>query len=220
LPTAFREGNRWLGSWAFWLLRRRDMSVRILLTPLRDLADSLEMQNLEIGEPHFDDPSLALLFSQLRSKTLQTAAGTSEISGRREFNFILQVARVFCRMGCHALALDLVCSWSFERPTTIARNDAAELQKPPSPISPRRTLATSPFLRRRSSIMIDMDVESKALSRRHSPELAPRGVSQEVIREESDLATRRAGLGSLIKTAKHDVQVPDFNMDAFLDSFQ
>lgn len=68
-------------------------------TPLRDLADSLEMQNLEIGEPHFDDPSLALLFSQLRSKTLQTAAGTSEISGRREFNFILQVARVFCRMG-------------------------------------------------------------------------------------------------------------------------
>jgi len=68
--------------------------------------------------------------------------------------------------------------------------------------------------------MIDMDVESKVLSRRHSPELAPRGVSQEVIREESDLATRRAGLGSLIKTAKHDVQVPDFNMDAFLDSFQ
>ncbi|KAF8140396.1 RAVE protein 1 C terminal-domain-containing protein [Boletus edulis] len=220
LPTAFREGNRWLGSWAFWLLRRRDMSVRILLTPLRDLADSLEMRNLEIGEPHFDDPSLALLFSQLRSKTLQTAAGTSEISGRREFNFILQVARVFCRMGCHALALDLVRSWSFERPTTVARNDAAGLQKPPSPISPRRTLATSPFLRRRSSILIDMDVESKTLSRRHSPELAPRGMSQEVIREESDLATRRAGLGSLMKTAKHDVQVPDFNMDAFLDSFQ
>jgi len=31
LPTAFREGNRWLGSWAFWLLRCRDLSVRILL---------------------------------------------------------------------------------------------------------------------------------------------------------------------------------------------
>lgn len=31
LPIAFREGNRWLGSWAFWLLRRRDLSVRILL---------------------------------------------------------------------------------------------------------------------------------------------------------------------------------------------
>jgi hypothetical protein len=31
VPTAFREGNRWLASWAFWLLHRRDLSVRILL---------------------------------------------------------------------------------------------------------------------------------------------------------------------------------------------
>lgn len=53
----------------------------------------------EIGEPHYDDPSLALLFSLLRSKTLQAAKGTSEISGRAEFNFVLQMARVFCRMG-------------------------------------------------------------------------------------------------------------------------
>lgn len=54
---------------------------------------------IEIGEPHYDDPSLALLFSELKSKTLQTAKGTSEISGRTEFNFVLQMARVFCRMG-------------------------------------------------------------------------------------------------------------------------
>ena len=47
----------------------------------------------------YDDPSLALLFSQLKLKTLQTAKGTSEISGRTEFNFVLQIARVFCRMG-------------------------------------------------------------------------------------------------------------------------
>jgi RAVE protein 1 C terminal len=57
------------------------------------------MQISEIGEPHYDDPSLALLFSQLRSKTLQAAKGTSEISGRAEFNFVLQMSRVFCRMG-------------------------------------------------------------------------------------------------------------------------
>jgi hypothetical protein len=31
VPIAFKEGNRWLGSWAFWLLRRRDVSVRILV---------------------------------------------------------------------------------------------------------------------------------------------------------------------------------------------
>lgn len=53
----------------------------------------------DIGDAHYDDPSLALLFSQLKMKTLQTAKGTSEISGRTEFNFVLQTARVFVRMG-------------------------------------------------------------------------------------------------------------------------
>lgn len=124
------------------------------------------------------------------------------------------------RVGCHALALYLVRSWSFERPTTVARNDAAQTQAPPSPISPRRTLTNSPFLRRRSSILIDMDVESKALPGRQSLEFDPHGVTQETIKEESDLAARKAGLGSLIKSAKHDVQVPEFNMDAFSDSFR
>ncbi|KIK91309.1 hypothetical protein PAXRUDRAFT_34992 [Paxillus rubicundulus Ve08.2h10] len=220
LPTAFREGNRWLGSWAFWLLRRKDLSVRILLTPLRDLADSLGMQIPE-REPHFDDPSLALLFSQLRSKTLQTATGTSEISGHREFNFVLQIARVFCRMGCHVLALDLCRSWSFERPTAIAWINAEDVNRftprPLSPISSRWPLATDPFLRRRSSIMIDMDVGSKTSSRNQSPERTMlRNVAREAIKEEGDFVTRKAGLGSLIKSAKHDVQVPEFDMNAFV----
>lgn len=125
-------------------------------------------------------------------------------------------------VGCHALALYLVRSWSFERPTTttITQHDATQMRQPPSPVSPRRTLATSPFLRRRSSILIDMDVESKTLQRRESAELAPHGVAQETIREESDFAARKAGLGSLMKSARHDVQVPEFNMDVFSDSFR
>jgi len=35
LPIAFKDGNRWLGSWAFWLLHRRDLAVRILLVSLK-----------------------------------------------------------------------------------------------------------------------------------------------------------------------------------------
>jgi hypothetical protein len=31
IPRAFREGNRWLGSWGFWMLRRRDLAVRFLI---------------------------------------------------------------------------------------------------------------------------------------------------------------------------------------------
>jgi hypothetical protein len=59
----------------------------------------LEPRPTEIGDPNYDDPSLALLLSQLKIKTLQTAQGTSEISGQTEFNFVLQTARVFVRMG-------------------------------------------------------------------------------------------------------------------------
>lgn len=31
IPLAFNDGNRWLASWAFWLMRRRDLAVRILV---------------------------------------------------------------------------------------------------------------------------------------------------------------------------------------------
>lgn len=52
-----------------------------------------------VADPHDDDPSLALLFSQIKSLTLQTAKGSSEVPERTEFNFVLHNARVFTRMG-------------------------------------------------------------------------------------------------------------------------
>jgi hypothetical protein len=68
-------------------------------TPLKTLASELAISvDLEEGS-RYDDTSLALLFSQLKSKSLQTLKGASEISGQTEFNFVIQIARVFCRMG-------------------------------------------------------------------------------------------------------------------------
>ncbi|KAF9015532.1 RAVE protein 1 C terminal-domain-containing protein [Cyathus striatus] len=212
LPIAFELGNRWLGSWAFWLLHRRDLAVRILLTPLPDIAAAFNIKVTEIGEPHYDDPSLALLFSQLRSKTLQAVKGTSEISGRAEFNFVLQMARVFCRMGCQVLALDLVRSWSFERPSTSTRGNVKGQSTTRRPIFP-----LEPALRRRSSIVIDMDLTSLPPTRSASPERRDPQPERALasIKEENDLLARKAGLGHLIKSAKQDVQVPEFDMNAF-----
>ncbi|KAK0464982.1 RAVE protein 1 C terminal-domain-containing protein [Desarmillaria tabescens] len=222
LPTAFKDGNRWLASWALWLLHKRDLSVRVLVT----LFSALDIQVTDIGEPHYDDPSLALLFSQLRSKTLQAAKGTSEISGSSEFNFVLQIARVFCRMGCHVLALDLVRSWVFDRPSPLLMNGdfQAESSKdgisPPSPTISRRSRFTfEPGLRRRSSIMIDMDITSLPPTRTASPERngpkVPPVIQEEVIKDEGDFFARKAGLGDLMKSAKQDVTVPEFDMNAF-----
>ncbi|TDL28114.1 hypothetical protein BD410DRAFT_870276 [Rickenella mellea] len=231
IPLAFEKGNRWLGSWAFWLLRRRDLSVRILLTPLEEINKSLDIQVTEIGDPNYDDPSLALLFSQLKSKTLQAAKGTSEISGRTEFNFVLQVARVFCRMGCHVLALDLVKSWSFDRATSILRppekqdTSTHETVKPQqhSPTFARRPgFALPPHIRRRSSIVIDMEVPSLPPTRAPSPVLAQvpedaQAPAQTIVSEQPDaeLPPLHGGLGTLMKSAKQDVKVPEFDMGAF-----
>ncbi|KAH9064341.1 RAVE protein 1 C terminal-domain-containing protein [Lactarius vividus] len=219
IPLAFKKGNRWLGSWAFWLLHRRDLAVRILVTPLQDVASALDIPITEFGNPHYDDPSLALLFSQLKSKTLQTAKGTSEISGRTEFNFVLQMARVFTRMGCHALALDLVRSWSFDRPSLVT-HDPMQHFAPPSPTTARRLHALEQAMRRRSSIVIDIDPFTTPPTRRPSPNLReatepPAQVMKETVNE-GDLVARKAGLGSLLKTAKQDVQVPEFDMSSFI----
>jgi hypothetical protein len=34
LPLAAQEGNRWMASWAFWMLKRKDMAVRALVVSI------------------------------------------------------------------------------------------------------------------------------------------------------------------------------------------
>ncbi|KAF5323620.1 hypothetical protein D9611_005764 [Ephemerocybe angulata] len=215
IPIAFEAGNRYLGSWAFWVLHRRDLAVRILLTPLEDIASAFNVVVEEIQEPQYDDPSLALLFKQLRMKTLQAAKGTAEISGKSEFKFILQMAKVFCRMGCHVLALDLVRSWSFARPPTVVHSPPTSPLNGSNAFSPTQPLfPLEPALNKRASIMIDMDVSSLPPTRADTPtSQQPSGM--EKVQEESDLFARKAGLGKLMKSAKQDVQVPEFDMNSF-----
>ena len=54
-----------------------------------------------------DDPSLIILYSQLRQMTLQTLRGASRVTPKVEWAFILHSARLYDRMGCDILALDL-----------------------------------------------------------------------------------------------------------------
>ena len=71
--------------------------------------------------------------------------------------------------------------------------------------------------------MIDMDVETAPPTRRASPtrELSPvREVTaaEEVLKQQQadgDLVQRKAGIGSLMKAAKQNVQVAEFDMGVF-----
>lgn len=113
LAIAAREGNRWLASWAFWMLRRRDMAVRALITPVYALLETPYSPDIKSKLFLTDDPALIVLYAQLRQKTLQTLRGASKVTPRVEWEFVLHNARLYDRMGCDLLGLDLVRNWEF-----------------------------------------------------------------------------------------------------------
>lgn len=143
LPQAALEGNRWLATWAFWMLGRRDMAVRVLISPVYTLIDLVETPNLQSKSYLSSDPALVVLYKQLRGKTLQALKGASKISPRAEWDFVIQNARLYDRMGCDLLALDLVRNWEFlQQP----KEDISKETHPPDPRN---------MLRRRSSLVVD-----------------------------------------------------------------
>lgn len=163
LGIAAQQGNRWLASWAFWMLHRRDMAVRALIvstitthgqggyyddkcppllplpfpfgyrrtttskyyrvrlanhrdecvfraapqTPVYTLLETPSSPDLKSRLFLTDDPALVILYSQLRHKTLQTLRGASKVTPKVEWEFVLHNARLYDRMGCDLLGLDL-----------------------------------------------------------------------------------------------------------------
>ena len=143
LPQAAFEGNRWLATWAFWMLGQRDMAVQVLISPVYNVINSPEAPNLQSKSYLSSDPALVVLYKQLRGKTLQALKGASRISPRVEWDFVIQNARLYDRMGCDLLALDLVRNWEFlRRPQETFTNGT----HPPDPRN---------MLRRRSSLVVD-----------------------------------------------------------------
>ncbi|KAI9875830.1 MAG: regulator of (H+)-ATPase in vacuolar membrane [Pleopsidium flavum] len=142
LPQAAVDGNRWLATWAFWMLNRRDRAVRALISPIFTLLENPESPRLQARSYLANDPALVILYKQLRGKTLQTLKGASMIAPRAEWGFITQNARLYDRMGCDLLALDLVRNWEFlQQPLKTKELDT-------SPPDPRK------MLRRRSSLVV------------------------------------------------------------------
>ncbi|KAJ4390451.1 regulator of (H+)-ATPase in vacuolar membrane [Neurospora sp. IMI 360204] len=153
LSIAAKDGNRWLASWAFWMLHRRDMAVRALITPVYTLLETPGSSGLQSKSFLTDDPALVILYAQLRPKTLQTLRGASKVTPKVEWEFVLHNARLYGRMGCDLLGLDLVRNWEFLKPAPTA---PAELGGEINPLA---------LLKRRSSLVVaDMPVPSHVSS--------------------------------------------------------
>lgn len=161
LPQAARDGNRWLATWAYWMLGRRDTAVRSLVTPLSRLLSPPETPNFHSKSYLTDDPALVVLYKQLREKSLQTLRGATMIGMREEWDFVLHTASLYERMGCDVLALDLVRSWEF----LLTPPPKSIPGRPPlSPLMPRDSFrAKGP-----NQAAADFDFDPRKLLRRRS----------------------------------------------------
>ncbi|KAJ6098223.1 hypothetical protein N7499_002597 [Penicillium canescens] len=158
LPEAASEGNRWMASWAFWMLGRRDMAVRALISPVETLLlpptpafpESPGRVTLQSKSYLSNDPALVVLYHQLRAKTLQTLKGASKVRPHEEWEFVLRNARLYDRMGCDLLALDLVRHWEFlgGLPTRDSMHANTSLEMNENGVDYRK------LLRRRSSLVV------------------------------------------------------------------
>jgi hypothetical protein len=185
LPQAAREGNRWLATWAYWLIGRRDTAVRSLVTPLSSLLSPPETPNFQSKSYLTDDPALVVLYKQLREKSLQTLRGATMVGMREEWDFVLHTAGLYDRMGCDTLALDLVKSWEF-------------LLTPPPKIVPGRP-PLSPLMSRESfhangpnQAATDFDFDPRKLLRRRSSLVVADLPTREHVRNE--LAEEKGGV--------------------------
>ncbi|BFZ62436.1 regulator of (H+)-ATPase in vacuolar membrane [Saitoella coloradoensis] len=148
LPLAAEKGDRWLASWAFWMLKARDKAVRGLITPLETLIE-IPGPMIKSDDAYADDPALVILYREIREKSLQTLKGASEIPPKLEFDFILHMAKTYNRMGCEVLALDLVKNWTFvSAALTLVKKQAEDVN-----------VIRPGHLRRRSSVIADMPVK-------------------------------------------------------------
>ena len=181
LPQAAVDGNRWLATWAFWMLGKRDKAVRSLILPLNTLLSPPETPNMQSKLFLTDDPALVVLYKQLREKSLQTLRGALSVSPRAEWDFILHTARLYERMGCDMLALDLVRTWEFLKTpppvrtpsvsyitSSIANERKPSLQSPtfagPFGVQTAQAFDIDPrkLLKRRSSLVVaDLPMEFK-----------------------------------------------------------
>lgn len=176
LPRAVMEGNRWTATWAFWMLGKRDIAVRALVTPLSTLLSPPDSPSLQSRLFLTDDPALVVLYRQLRDRSLQTLRGALAVDPRAEWEFIVHTARLYERMGCDVLALDLVRSWEFLQapqqqiaplPTKLPLHSSQNSAVSAAPTSPVATYDIDPrkLLRRRSSLVVQ-DLPHRPLAAR------------------------------------------------------
>ncbi|PNS15297.1 Regulator of V-ATPase in vacuolar membrane protein 1 [Sphaceloma murrayae] len=169
-----KTGDRWMVCWGFWFLGEKAKAMRALMSPLDSLVDvegdsheALDVVDLRSKSFLNDDPTLVVMYEQLRGKSLQSPKKAWAIDGKGEWKFLIRTTDLLRRMGCDLLALDLVRNWKFMKTEShkSAEEEEAIQSQGESPGSP--TVAgeedSRKLLGRRSSSAADDLQEHKSL---------------------------------------------------------
>ncbi|CAI5758388.1 unnamed protein product [Candida verbasci] len=118
IPTAVNNGDKWITSWIFWQLNKKEISIQALIKSPNEIIteqfkDIILQGSIKSHSFLQDDPVLILLFNDLRTKKLNYLKGSLGISKLEEFQFIIKVCMIYTRMGCDYLSLLLIKNWNF-----------------------------------------------------------------------------------------------------------
>ncbi|ORY37104.1 WD40 repeat-like protein [Rhizoclosmatium globosum] len=123
LPVAFKEGDRYLISMVYTLLKDKDLALKSTMMPINTFADAAE----SLPERDIIDPPLVVLHNYLQKKyRLQKNFHIEKIPALQQFHFMSASATIYENMGCPGLALDMLTKVSELTAAAIVESSQAE----------------------------------------------------------------------------------------------
>ncbi|KAI9716290.1 MAG: regulator of (H+)-ATPase in vacuolar membrane [Chrysothrix sp. TS-e1954] len=113
LPKAVETGDRWLAIWTLLLQKREDLVLRVLTEHPTHTVLNLPQPSMQTSSWRNEDPSLTTLYAYLRDRITAKPRHEFSVSPGAECALVMRAVRLYIRMGCSLLALDLVRNWRF-----------------------------------------------------------------------------------------------------------
>ncbi|KAJ3117018.1 regulator of (H+)-ATPase in vacuolar membrane, partial [Physocladia obscura] len=127
LPDAFLNGDRYLISMCFTLLKQKEMALNAIMMPISTLSNTPEC---EISNDIIDPPLLVL--HDYLQKSYKPLRIQSKVSAKSFFQSMIASSVIYENMGCPGLALDMLAKANSLTKQAVAEGILSEINKVPS----------------------------------------------------------------------------------------
>ncbi|KAL0097480.1 RAVE protein 1 C terminal-domain-containing protein [Phycomyces blakesleeanus] len=123
LPMAVESNDRWLASMCYTLLERPQDAIHAIVTPVSMLAAPEKIKDTDANADAdaeetapVGDPTLFILYQQLKQQLQAQNRQDLNVPYSLEYEFSLQVARAYERLGCPLLSLYILTQYKMKPP--------------------------------------------------------------------------------------------------------